>query len=189
MIVSISGKPGSGKSTVAKKLAAALGFKRYYIGGMRREAARAQGMTLADFNKLGEESNITDKKFDDYCRQLGEQEDDFVIESRTAFLFIPHSLKIYLGVSDEVGAQRIWQAIQSGHQPNRNEDISLDGYEKVLISIKERVQSDKIRYRKYYDVDIFDKKHYDLFLDTSSMNAAEEYEKVYSFVKLASSKS
>ena len=174
---------------MAKKLAKALDYKRYYIGGMRREAARAQGMTLADFNKLGEASDITDKEFDDYCRQLGEQEDNFVIESRTAFLFIPHSLKIYLDVSDEIGAQRIWQAIQTGHQPNRNEDSSLDSYDKVLESIRERIQSDQVRYNKYYQVDVFDRQHYDLFLDTSWLSAEEEYEQVYSFVNSALNKS
>jgi cytidylate kinase len=37
MIISLSGAPGSGKSTVAKKLAEELGWERYYMGGLRRE--------------------------------------------------------------------------------------------------------------------------------------------------------
>ena len=40
MIISISGFPGSGKSTIAKLLAEKLKWPRYYMGGLRREAAK-----------------------------------------------------------------------------------------------------------------------------------------------------
>ena len=90
MIISLSGNPGSGKSTVAKRLAADLGFERFYIGRMRREVARKKGMTLAEFNKWGEEGNDADAEFERYVEELGKTKDNFIIESRTAFHFIPH---------------------------------------------------------------------------------------------------
>jgi len=183
MIVSINGKPGSGKSTVAKKLAGALGYQRHYVGGMRRKAAQAKGMSLNEFNKLGEQSDVTDKEFDEFVRKVGEEKDNFVIESRTAFLFIPHSLKIFLDVSDEVGAKRIWLALKTGEQDDRNEDKHLKSYEDVLASVKNRLRSDALRYTKYYNVDIFDRKHYDLFLDATNLNADQEFDAVYNFVK------
>lgn len=183
MIISISGKPGSGKSTVAIKLSEILGFKRYYVGGMRREAAKAKGMTLAEFNKMGEKSDITDKEFDEFVKKLGLTEDNFIIESRTAFLFIPHSLKIFLDVSDEVGAERIWKALEEGGQSDRNEGKGLNSYEDVLDVVRERIQSDIIRYQKYYNVNIFEKNHFDLFLDTTNMNRQDEFDQVHEFIK------
>ena len=101
MIISLSGAPGSGKSTVAQMLADKLSWPRYYMGGLRREAAKKRGLSLAEYNKLGETDIKTDKEVDEYQRELGEKEDNFVIEGRTSWYFIPHSLKIYLDVSPE----------------------------------------------------------------------------------------
>ena len=66
MIISISGNHGSGKSTVAKKLAEHLSWPRYYMGGLRREAAARRGMSLGEYNKLGESDPRTDLEVDEY---------------------------------------------------------------------------------------------------------------------------
>lgn len=182
MIITINGMPGSGKTTVAKKLAAKLGYRHYYMGGLRRKIARQRGMTLAELNKLGEKKFFTDKIVDDYQKRLGKTEDNFVIEGRTSFFLIPHSLKIFLGCSLTEGAKRIWGALKKSPK-KRNEDKNLNSYQDVLKSIKERMRSDRYRYRKYYKMNIFAKKHYDLFLDTSALNQKQEFGKVYEFVK------
>jgi len=183
MIISLSGKPGSGKSTVAKKLSADLGYQRHYIGGMRREMARQKGMTLTEYNKWGEEDqNNADTKFDEFVESLGKTKDNIIIESRTAFHFIPHSIKIFLDVTPEEGAKRIWQAIKEDSQPNRNEDKGLKAEADVLKSNYERLRSDDARYKKFYDIDIFNKRNYDLFLDVTDMSPEQEYNEVLKFV-------
>lgn len=183
MIITISGKPGSGKSTVAKKLTEKLGLPRYYVGGMRREAAKGQGMTLAAFNRLGEASDVTDKQFDEYVKKVGQEQTSCIVEGRLAFHFIPHSLKIFLDVSDQVGAQRIWHDLQK-NRATRNEDNRLGSYEEVLASTRQRVQSDALRYKKYYGIeDIFDRQYYDLYLDTTRLGVEEEFQRVYEFVQ------
>ncbi len=183
MIISLSGKPGSGKSTVAKKLARDLGFERYYIGGLRRKAAKKMGLTLAEFNKKGESDADTDKEFDAIVEELGKTKDNFIIESRTAFLLIPHSIKIFLDITEAEGAKRIWQSLQTPDGRSRNEAKNLKTYEDVLRSVYERLRSDKKRYLKHYQVNVFDKQHYDLFLDTTKLNPDEEYQAVHSFIK------
>jgi len=183
MIISLSGKPGSGKSTVAKKLSADLGFERHYIGGMRREMARQKGMTLTEYNKWGEEDgNDADSEFEQFVEDLGKTKDNFIIESRTAFNFIPHSIKIFIDVEPEEGAKRIWKAIEEDSQPNRNEDKNLKSEEDVLTSIHERLRSDDARYKSFYNIDIFDKNNYDLYLDVTDMTPEQEYNEVLKFV-------
>ncbi len=177
MIISISGKPGSGKSTVAKKLAEKLGYKRYYMGGLRRETAKKRGMTLEEYNKLGEKDFSTDKEVDDFMKELGKSEDNFVIEGRTAFHFIPHSFKIFLDVDKKVGSERIFQHLQLDDK--RNEANELNSVKDVLRANKERMRSDKKRYKKYYQLDVFDKKHYDLYLDSTNMSQEEEFKQVW----------
>jgi len=179
MIISISGGLGSGKSTIAQMLADKLAWPRYYMGGLRREAAKKRGLTLAEYNKLGETDIATDKEVDEYQAELGKKEDNFVIEGRTSWYFIPQSLKIYLDVSPEAGAKRIFGNLQ--RKNDRNEDDGLNTWQDVLASNLARLASDKIRYRKYYDIEVYDPKNFDFYLDTTKLGPEEVFRAVYSW--------
>jgi CMP/dCMP kinase len=180
MIISISGFHGSGKSTVAKKLAKKLSWPRYYMGGLRREAALKKGLTLAEYNKLGETDPSTDLEVDLFQKNLGETEDNFIIEGRTSWHFIPHSLKIYIDVSLEEGANRIFRQLQK--ENNRNEDKNLKTIEDVIESLKKRHKSDALRYKKYFNIDVHDKNNYDYVIDTTNLSIEEVFNNIYSFV-------
>ena len=177
MIISIGGNQGSGKSTLAKKIAEALGWPHYYMGGLRREAASRRGLTLAEYNKLGENDPQSDLEIDEYQKKLGETEDNFIIEGRTSWYFIPHSLKIYIDVSDEEGAKRIFLANRDG------EDKSMSTLEDVLISVKNRKTSDKKRYLQFFGIDTYDLKNYDYIIDTTNMTPSEVFNQAYSIIR------
>lgn len=178
MIISISGMPGSGKSTVARMVAERLKMKRYYMGGMRREIAREKGLTIQQLNRIGEKEEWTDKEVDDFQRDLGKREDNFVIEGRTSFFLIPQSIKIFLYVKLKTGALRIFGDMKSGSKRNEGDFGSPKEVEK---SLKERLKSDRKRYKKYYKVDIMDKSHYDLVIDTTKLTAEQVVEKILDF--------
>ena len=180
MIISISGFHGSGKSTIAEMLAKKLNWPRYYMGGLRREAAQKRDLTLAEYNKLGEEDPSTDLEVDNYQKKLGEEKDNFIIEGRTSWFFIPHSLKIYLDVNKETGAERIFQHLKK--ENNRNEGKDLKTLQEVSRSVEERYLSDKKRYKKYFNIDVYNKENYDYYLDTSDLEIQEVFDKVFSFV-------
>ena len=181
MIISIGGVQGSGKSTIAQRLSDALGWPRYYMGGLRRETARKRGLTLAEYNKLGEVDPSTDLEVDRYQEELGKTQDNFVIEGRTSWHFIPQSLKIYLDADERVGAERIFKELQL--QNNRNEDNDLSSFDKVLTSVKNRFNSDKLRYQKYFGINVYDKNNYDFCLDTTNLSQDEVFAKVYDFIR------
>jgi len=176
MIISINGNEGSGKSTVAQLLADKLGYKRYYIGGMRREAAARRGITLDEYNKLGETDHTTDTEVDYYAKELGEKEDNFVIEGRTMFHFIPHSFKVYISVSPEEGARRVVQSIQK-EKTNRNE-TKYETIEQAVEGLEKRKRSDIIRYKKHYNIDIHDPNNYNFIIDSTSIPAEEVAQKI-----------
>ncbi len=181
MIISLSGAGGSGKSTVAQHLSEVLGWPRYYIGGLRREAAAKRGLTLAEYNKLGESDADTDKEVDEYQKKLGETEDNFIIEGRTSWYFIPHSLKIYLDVDDDEGAKRVFGHLQQKNK--RNEDRHLNSIEAVKESIRQRLTSDNLRYWQYYGIDGQKRENYDFYLNTTGLNSEEVFQRVYAFVR------
>lgn len=178
MIISISGAAGSGKSTVARLLAEKLGMPSYYIGGLRREMAQKKGMTLEEYNAYGETHPETDKEVDEYQRELGKTQDDFIIQGRTSFYFIPHSIKIYLDVDMDEGTRRIWQDLQNN--PERQNEANLHTEDEVKKSLIKRKASDVTRYKNYYNIDAYDTKHYDMVIDTTHLTAQEVTEKILS---------
>ena len=183
MIITIQGSAGSGKGTVAKTIAKQLGYEYFSVGDYRRNRAKELGMTIEQYNKLGETDPSTDKEADEWQRQLGLTKDNFVIDCRTGFIFIPQSLKVYLTVDEDVAARRIYsdQISNNSNRINETHAKSLDEQKKLTHN---RDESDRLRYKKWYGLeDITDSKHYDLHLNTSSMTASEVVDKILSYAK------
>ncbi|XLQ20602.1 MAG: cytidylate kinase family protein [Candidatus Moraniibacteriota bacterium] len=181
MIITITGDPGSGKSTLGEKLAKELDYDRYYIGQIRRDAAKKMGMTLAEYNKYGETHPETDLAVDDYQKTLGETKDAFIIEGRTSWFLIPKSLKIYIEVDPKEGATRIFNDLQK--ENIRNEGDNLTSVEDVLNSNIKRAASDELRYKKYYNKNCFDKNNFDFVIDTTNLTINEAYLEVLKFIQ------
>ncbi len=175
MIITISGLPGSGKSTVGKMLAKRLGYNFYSIGDLRGKWAVERGITINELNKLGEREDWTDKKADGYQKELGEREDDFVIDGRLSFHFIPKSFKVFLTVKMSVGAGRIL----NDDRPDEK-GSSVAGLEK---SLEKRIESDNKRYRKLYGIDFRERHHFDLVIDTTGLTPKQVADEIFRAVK------
>lgn len=181
-IISFNGQEGSGKSTIAKLVAEKLGWPRYYMGQMVRDMAAEKNMTLLEFRKVCDNDPNFDKKVDDHIVKLSEQQDEFVIESRTAWHFIPDSLKIYLKVDPKVAAERIFKALME--ENNRgNEDTNLNTVENILESILKRRSEDSERYFSLYGIHQDDEKNYDLIVDTTNLPVDKVFSKVMDFIE------
>jgi len=182
MIITIHGPAGSGKGSVAKALAEKLKYKRYSVGDFRRLKAKELGMTLEEYNKLGEKDPSTDREADEWQKQLGLKQDNFVIDGRTGFMFIPHSVKVFLDVNDDVSAKRIFE--DNKKNPNRINQVHVKTLAQQQKISMERNESDKERYARWYGIkDFRDKKHYDLYIDTSRLTIEEVTDKVLEYIK------
>lgn len=169
MIITISGEAGSGKSVVGEQIAKKLKYNYYCMGDVRRKMAYDMGISLAELNRLGETDKSTDTKVDDFQAKLGKTEDNFVMVGRTSFHFIPHSLKVFLHVSPEEGARRIMgDTANSGRKSEKYKNLK-----DAMDQLKERKASDTKRYQKFYKLDVFNEKNYDLYLDTTKMTIEE----------------
>lgn len=182
MIISFNGDEGSGKSTVAKLVSAKLTYPRYYMGQIFRDMAAKKNLTLVEYLQSGETDPSVDREVDDYLIELSQKESAFVIESRTAWHFIPESLKIYLRVDENEGAKRVFNELQKENK--RNEIIGDFSLTDILGKIQERRRTDDARYIKYYGINIRDEKNYDFILDTTNLSKEEVFEKVMGFIKL-----
>ena len=176
MIITISGNAGSGKDTVGKIIAKKLKYKFYSMGDLRREKAKQRGMTIEEYNKLGETDKSTDTEVDEYQTELGILEDNFVIVGRTSFYFIPDSFKIFLDVDVKEAAKRITSDKTRVGEKYKNMNNAVK-------KLNKRKDMDDKRYKKYYELDIFDKKHYNLLMDTTEITPDEAADKIINFIK------
>ncbi|PIN74831.1 hypothetical protein COV17_04565 [Candidatus Woesearchaeota archaeon CG10_big_fil_rev_8_21_14_0_10_36_11] len=179
MIITISGTPGSGKSTVAKIIATKLGWKHYSSGDFMRQMAKEMSITLEELGTLAKIDPLIDKTLDERQIKLGKEEDNFVIDSRLGFYFIPHSVKVYVDVDSTIGAQRILGDIQS----NLRREEQAANIQELVNKINIRKKSEIDRYTQYYDVNIHDPQNYDFIVDSTHLTAERVAEKIIIFMK------
>lgn len=171
MIITISGMPGSGKSTVAKLLAKRLGYRHYSMGDLRGKMAMERGITIDELNELGKREDWTDREPDEYQKTLGEREDNFVIDSRLGFYFIPHSFKIFLDVELQVAAERIFKNQRPDEKPCQTVGELAD-------RLRVRADDDDVRYKQYYGASFQDRSRYDLALNSTRETPDEIVEQI-----------
>jgi cytidylate kinase len=167
MILSISGKPGSGKSTVAKSLASHLAMDHVSAGDFMRQMAVERGISVLELSAIAEvDDGAIDREIDDRSRKLGEEKDHFVIDARLAWFFIPRSVKVFLDVSIDVATERIF----GDRRGTEVENIDLAS---TRTAVQLRLDSETLRYREYYGIDWLDPAHFDLVVDTSGLSVDE----------------
>jgi len=171
MIITISGLPGSGKTTVGRIVAKKLGYRFLSMGDLRGEIAMKHGMTIDQLNEIGKKESWTDKEVDGMLAEKGRSEDNFVVDGWIAFHFIPQSFKVFLTGEERVRATRIFK----DQRPDEERQKSVD----VVIKMqKRRIANTDARYRKWYGVSFQDMGHYDLVVDTTKISAKQVAEKI-----------
>ncbi len=170
--VTISGAIGSGKSTTAERLAKTLEIPRIYVGQMMRDEAKARGLTLDAFNALLEKDDTIDRAMDAKQKEIGQATPRGIFEGRTAWHFIESpDCKLMLTVDKTVSATRIF------NDKTGNRDL-YPTLEAVLEANETRKQNEIARYSRYYGIDIYDLKNYDVVIDTTPLSRDEVFETV-----------
>lgn len=169
-IITIGGKPGSGKSTASKAVAEYLGYEHFSSGDLFRAISRERNLDVHESNLAAETDTDLDHLVDQRLREIGEQQNNVAIDSRMAWHWMPYSFKVYLNLDMEVAAKRIINKLDplrlaAEHIPNNPKE-----YAKMLTG---RQASEARRYKALYDVNPYDLTQYDLVIDTNTHDADE----------------
>jgi cytidylate kinase len=156
MLLTVSGPPGSGKSTNAAAVAEAFDLDHVSGGDIFRDLAAERGMSPVEFNELAEEDDQIDRDLDARLREIAIEEDDLVLESRLAgWLAGDHAdLKVWLDAPRAVRAERI------ADREEKPVDVARE-------ETRRREDSEQKRYREYYNIEIADLGIYDLTVNTA----------------------
>jgi CMP/dCMP kinase len=164
--IALSGEVGSGKSSVAERLVAALGARRESTGEAQRHIAEQRGVSTLELNRMAETDPTIDEEIDSVFRSLASVAGPLVVDSRLAWHFLPASLKVHLVVDPAEAAARVLR--RDGTPAERYASVA-----EARASITDRAESERHRFVEVYGVDIFHLANYDLVIDTTQASAEE----------------
>jgi cytidylate kinase len=161
-IVTVAGSPGAGKSSTAKAVATALGFRHFSSGDVFRQLAAERGESIEAMNLSAEVQRDIDLNVDNLLQEMYRAEDSLIIDSRMAWKWMPHSFKVFLVLDPDTAAQRIFHNLQE--EGRQSEDAQ--SVEEVRASINRRFASEQRRYLALYGVNPTDPLNFDLVINT-----------------------
>ena len=168
VLITISGLPGSGKTTVALLVARALGLEHVYAGDIFRRQAEQHGLTLEQYARRAEIDHTIDRALDEQMRERAKQ-GNAVLEGRLAAFMAEEAgvaaLRVFLDAAEGVRAERI-AGREGGDAQARLREIQV------------REASDARRYRDIYGFDYHDRARYDLVLATDGRSPEDLAEEI-----------
>ncbi len=173
MIISLTGKPCSGKGSVGKAFAKNYNFAYISTGDMFREISKQLNLNnILDFNN-DERIKKIDAEIDNQVKELGKNRinDNIIIDSRLAWHFIPYSYKVFLDVNENTAAKRLFEA------KRENEPANSIAHAKHLLC--DRWNSENKRYQELYQIDNTNYKNYNLVIDSSNKTVEQIVEEIY----------
>ncbi|MFQ6107854.1 MAG: (d)CMP kinase [Thermoplasmata archaeon] len=178
MIVTIGGKPGSGKTTVARMVAKKLGFELVCAGEIFRSQARKVGMDLDEYGRRALEDNDIDRTLDslivDRVLSLSSKGLNVVADGRLTGQMLSKkgvkAFKVWIDADSRVRAERL-----SGRDGI--------GVEEASRGIKRREDVERKRYSSIYGIDIDDLSGYNLVVDSTNMTPSEVLERIVDGLK------
>jgi cytidylate kinase len=161
-LITIAGSPGSGKSSTAKALAAALQYRHFSSGDVFRQLAAERGESIEAMNISAEVQRDIDLKVDNLLQRMYRTEEKLVIDSRMAWRWMPDSFKVFLVLDPDTAAERIFDNVRE--EGRQSEDAT--SVEEARRSIDRRFASEQRRYRALYGVNPTDPLNFDVVVNT-----------------------
>jgi len=172
MIITMTGKPCSGKSVVIAYLMDKYGFTKFSGGDIFRRIATERGIDVLELNRQNDTS--IDNLVDEEIVKIGKRDidKDIIFDSRTAWHFIPQSFKVFLDIDVE---EQINRLINSG----RTTEIVDLSREEAMKNLQERWDLENKRYMSLYNFDNNDLSKYDCVVNTTGKTIEEVAEYIY----------
>tara|TARA_B100001115_G_C15846964_1_gene427356 strand:+ start:164 stop:730 length:567 start_codon:yes stop_codon:yes gene_type:complete len=163
--ITVSGHPGSGTTTLVNLLEKELGWRSINGGMIFRNAAKKNNMSLVDYAELCLIDDKIDRELDDELIVIMKSSNGpQIIESRLA----GHWAK-----NNEIPCKRIWLNVNEDIRAQRVQKREGGELAQVLFSIKQRIEKDNNRFKKFYNLSLDDMSPYSLTIDCNHKTPEE----------------
>ena len=179
MLISITGRLGSGKSTVCGIIKEKYGFEIFSTGAIQREFARRKGISTLELNKRMKENPELDDEIDGLVTKISKERrgDKLIFDSRMAWHFAENTFKIFLTIDPMEAATRVFYNRSSAEE--NYTDVN-DACEKLV----ERSAVERKRFIEIYGADYYDFKNYNLVVDTTNKTPDEVVSVIMKYYEL-----
>lgn len=163
MHITLTGNLGSGKSTICKLLNEKYGYETYSTGKVQRQLAAEHNMSVLEMNRLMCSDKKYDNMIDDAVTRISRENQDkkLIFDSRLAWNFVDRSFKVFLSVSLDEAAKRVWNDC-------RGEVEKYTSLEDAREQLRQRAETENVRYHEIYGLDYFNFSNYNLVLDSTN---------------------
>jgi predicted cytidylate kinase len=168
VLVTVSGLPGSGTSTVARLVATRLGIARVDGGTVFRSMAADRDLDVRAFSVIAEGDPDIDIELDTRLAAIA-RAGDVVLESRLA---------AWIAVNERVEATKVWIDGDEDVRARRVAERELIAVAQALEANRVRETSERLRYRALYGIDLQDRSIYDLVVDSTGVSPEELTESI-----------
>ncbi|MET1159423.1 MAG: (d)CMP kinase [Thermoprotei archaeon] len=172
VVIAISGPPGSGKTTQAKLIAKYFGLEYYSAGNIFREIARKRGLSLEELSRIALEDPSIDLEIDRRTYEIASTRDNIVLDGHLVAWIVSDiaDYKVYLTAPLPIRVKRIAQ----------RDGISL---EKAMRETIIREYYEKMRFIKYYGINVDDLSIFDLVIRVDKLGIEEVFETIKVFLE------
>ena len=165
VLITISGHPGSGTSTLVHLLCDRRGWTSLNGGDVFRTEAAGRGLPLEEFSRLCRDEPEVDRTLDDRLRHAMQVESGpEVIESRLAGWWANQL---------ELDCIKVWLEVSTAERARRIVEREGGELSAALERMNERMAADALRYDLLYSISLEDMSPYNLQLHTDSMQPDE----------------
>ena len=162
--ITISGPPGSGTTTIAKRISERLEIPLISAGNLFRKLARERGMTVEEFGRYAESNPEIDLLIDKTQKEEAASLKACVVEGRLSGWMVDNAtLRVLIFAEDKTRFERIAKRERKPIEVAKRETLARENIERE-------------RYKKYYGIEIDNWSIYDLIINSTSFLADEVVE-------------
>lgn len=168
MIFVFAGLHGTGKSTIAKRIADAFQCKFYSTGMVFRDLAKEKKMSLEEFSRYSETHPSVDQELDNRILNMAKAGGDYVFDGQLPAYMLKSlsNMNVLLQCNDQARIQRM--AERDGR------DFETQKHETLV-----REESERQRFIRLYNIDVANPSliltTYHLILDTTQLGIEAVY--------------
>ncbi len=161
ILITVSGYPGSGTTTVVARVRDLMGLASYNVGDIFRALARERGVSIAALHRLAKTDRSIDRQLDAKQVEVA-RKGDVILEGRLAG-FLTHQAGI--------PGFRVWLHAPFPVRASRVAERASIPVSRAEEEIRVREEAERTRYLAFYGFDLDDDSIYDLVVDSGETPA------------------